>query len=1103
MKQKLRVFLTLLLCAVASVGWASETTYYFTSGKWAAVLGDHSTPSNWTSGKDGGFTSNQGVQVTTNNTGANATSPISFENVSKVTVEYCTNTSKGKGTILIQVGEGEAKSFSVSAPSSGGTTLKSTDFSFNPAESGNVKITVNCTTNSIYIHAITITYNDGSVPSPSLSVNPASLAFGEKAINSTYTETFTVTYANLTEDLSVRVGSGLTGVTVSPTTISKDATSPQTVTVTFAPTTVGSIDGEITVSNTDDNVSRNVAVTGSAYDPTDASSYVLYTDEIEEGDYVIYSSDGAMKNEVVSNRFANQSVIPENNKIVNPANTIVWHIAKNGEYWTIYNAAIGKYAAGTDTKNQGSLVDEVTDLAKWTITVSNGTWSFENYGRSEGSDPGNKYLRQNSTSGWACYGSGTGKSPMLYKFDDGTPSISADDVELAYDDTSGSIEYTIGNPVAGTSLTAEVTGGNEGNWLTLGEVGETSVPFTCSANETTEPRTATLTLTYDEVTKVVTVTQAAAPLIYTTIPDLLAAATSTSTPVTVTFGNWVVSGVNSNQLFVTDGTNGFIMYQSNHGFAVGNTLSGTVSCNLVLFNGSAEITGVTSETEGLTVGTNGSVTPVVTTIDALGAVNTGSVVTLNNLTYNGSVLSDETNEVTPYNSLYRDMSFEANRVYNVTGVFVMNNTTKRILPRSADDIEEVVDGREDPEIAFTPSTITITQDEQFDQPTFGNPNNVSVSFDTTNADVASWNNGLELGSSTGTATITATFGGNDSYLPATATLVVTVNEKGATSAMFDFDKDYATLFPSLNGGTSSSSSTAGDITEDLTATVDGVSLTVSAAESGTANRIWNGSPRLRMYSGTLTISAPANAVITELTISQGKWNSGNTADTGTLTSTNWTGNAQTVVITIAGNTQFKSIDVKYVPVETVTATISAAGYATFANEKAVDFSAAEGLTVLTAQYNKNTDKIDYTEVTSKKVPAGKAVVLKGAQGEYNGTVIATADELVNNGLKVDLTNNTPATGKEYCLARLNGVVGFYKVKVGVDVKAGKAYLEIERTGTTGGAKDFYAIEDETDGINAINNSHQTVESVYNLSGQRVNKAQKGIYIVNGKKIVVK
>lgn len=210
-----------------------------------------------------------------------------------------------------------------------------------------------------------------------------------------------------------------------------------------------------------------------------------------------------------------------------------------------------------------------------------------------------------------------------------------------------------------------------------------------------------------------------------------------------------------------------------------------------------------------------------------------------------------------------------------------------------------------------------------------------------------------------------------------------------------------------------------------------------------------------------------------------------------------------IVVNSKGVANIGLTAVEKIDAPTVTATITDAGYATFANENAVDFSAETGLTVMTAQYDADNDKIVYTEVTSKKVPAGKAVVLKGTAGDYEGKVIASADPLENNGLKVDLTNNTPATGKEYCLARLNGVVGFYKVATTTYVKAGKAYLEIERPATTGGAKDFYAIEDETDGINAINNSHQTVESVYNLSGQRVNKAQKGIYIVNGKKVVMK
>ena len=128
-------------------------------------------------------------------------------------------------------------------------------------------------------------------------------------------------------------------------------------------------------------------------------------------------------------------------------------------------------------------------------------------------------------------------------------------------------------------------------------------------------------------------------------------------------------------------------------------------------------------------------------------------------------------------------------------------------------------------------------------------------------------------------------------------------------AMFNFDDDYATLFPDIDG-TSSSDSNDGDITEAVTATVDGVQLTVSASDGSTPNRIWSSSPRLRMYGGTITITAPTDYLLTGIDIEQGKWNTGNTANVGNLTSESWTGEAKTLVITIAGNTQFKSMNVK-------------------------------------------------------------------------------------------------------------------------------------------------------------------------------------------------
>ena len=127
--------------------------------------------------------------------------------------------------------------------------------------------------------------------------------------------------------------------------------------------------------------------------------------------------------------------------------------------------------------------------------------------------------------------------------------------------------------------------------------------------------------------------------------------------------------------------------------------------------------------------------------------------------------------------------------------------------------------------------------------------------------------------------------------------------------VFDFDKDYKTLFPNLKG-VSSSSSHEGDFKEATTCTVDGIKVTISKKASGNnENRIWSSSPRLRMYSGTMTIEAPEGKKISGISFTLEKWNTGNKSDVGTLTEGKWKGDANKVVITIAGNTQLKSLTV--------------------------------------------------------------------------------------------------------------------------------------------------------------------------------------------------
>ena len=106
------------------------------------------------------------------------------------------------------------------------------------------------------------------------------------------------------------------------------------------------------------------------------------------------------------------------------------------------------------------------------------------------------------------------RSFTLYYEDDTEPKINANDPQtLAHDATSGAFDYSITNPVAGTSLQAV----SNSAWITNPQVGASQVTFTTTANDTGIERTGTITLTYGTVTKTITVTQAAiAPVLHTT-----------------------------------------------------------------------------------------------------------------------------------------------------------------------------------------------------------------------------------------------------------------------------------------------------------------------------------------------------------------------------------------------------------------------------------------------------------------------------------------------------------------------------------------------------------------------------------------------------------
>ena len=173
--------------------------------------------------------------------------------------------------------------------------------------------------------------------------------------------------------------------------------------------------------------------------------------------------------------------------------------------------------------------------------------------------------------------------------------------------------------------------------------------------------------------------------------------------------------------------------------------------------------------------------------------------------------------------------------------------------------------------------------------------------------------------------------------------------------------------------------------------------------------------------------------------------------------------------------------------------ITSAGWATYIAPYALDFSGVDGLTAYTA----TCDGATVTLTKVEDVPAGTGVVLQGAQGTYNIPVIASS-ETTKGDLKGSVSEDTTADGTQYILTKTGSNAQFAPATAASTIAAGKAYLVV----AGGESRLNVVIAGETTGIKAIE-AQEAQEGIYNLQGQRVAKAQKGLYIVNGKKAIVK
>jgi hypothetical protein len=174
--------------------------------------------------------------------------------------------------------------------------------------------------------------------------------------------------------------------------------------------------------------------------------------------------------------------------------------------------------------------------------------------------------------------------------------------------------------------------------------------------------------------------------------------------------------------------------------------------------------------------------------------------------------------------------------------------------------------------------------------------------------------------------------------------------------------------------------------------------------------------------------------------------------------------------------------------------VGGSGYATLCYPMPLDFTGSNMKASVATEITSD-GFVQREYVTA--IPAKTPVIIEAAQGDYT---VKTTPEAETTAPAVNLLSGTPdgtytATNKTFALASKNEGVGFYRCNAGVVIPQYRAYIESESS-----ADESFLFE-ETTGISSVEAEAGNTDA-YTISGVKVkNPTQKGIYIINGKKIV--
>ena len=236
------------------------------------------------------------------------------------------------------------------------------------------------------------------------------------------------------------------------------------------------------------------------------------------------------------------------------------------------------------------------------------------------------------------------------------------------------------------------------------------------------------------------------------------------------------------------------------------------------------------------------------------------------------------------------------------------------------------------------------------------------------------------------------------------------------------------------------------------------------------------------------------------------WNNGSYAATQTFKNIVIPEGASLCFFIDAGSTTNSNVLLDYVTltkVESVSKTLSSAGWSTYCSPYILDFSNA--INGLTAAYivTGGADGVLSTTPVNGPVPANTGLLLEGtANASVTIPVAAEATVDVTGNKLVGVTASESLAANGGYVLMTSPALAFYKNSNAFTLSANSAYLPAGFT--VGAARGSYLLfGDDVTGISQVTNAAAKVgKAVYNLNGQRVNQPTKGLYIIEGKKVAI-